>query len=283
MSTTFSWVTADDETVSLDGSEGIQLLIPVIGLDVPPVERQVEQRVAFDGGVTFRSRVPPRPFSLPLYIDENVASLRNVARWFANPAGRGTLIATIGGIDRTLENVEYRGGLEGEYAETSGLGWRLVTVDMEAMDPWWQGPVQTTLLNIGAVTTFDNAAVTFDDPLTPFDGGNATILAVSGDTYSFPKFVITGPFTTLVLDGGNQGETVVLAGPLAAGEQIVIDSTPGNRGPMLNGGLVNWNLLTVGSRLWTLVNPSDTVSSSATGTTGASSVEVRWRNRYLAP
>lgn len=284
--TTFSWLSGAGETVPLDGTSGVTLALPVLGLDVPPVELQTEQRIAYDGGVVFRYRIPDRPFSLPLYVDESATSIRNVARWFANPVAPGKLTATTGGEDRTLENVFYESGLEGEYSGNGGGGalpWRMVTVNMRAMDPWWQGPIQSTALNVGAVTAFDDAAVTFDASTTPFDGGNATAIPVSGDTYSFPLFVITGPFTTLALDGGNLGETVVLSAALAAGSQITIDSTPGDRGPKLNGGDVDWSLITSGSRLWTLTNPSDTVAASATGTTGASAVEIRWRNRYLVP
>lgn len=285
--TTFAWQTATGETVPLDGTSGVNLLLPLLGLDVPPVERQIEQRVAFDGGVTFRYRVPQRRFTLGMDINEASVSMRQVARWFVQPGQHGTLVATTGGVDRTLETVEYAGGLEGEYSTTNGgiaaLPWRQVAVDFEAMDPWWYGPLQTTALNVGAVTAFDDAAVTFDAVTTPFDGGNSTTVAVSGDVYAFPKFVITGPFTTLALDGGNLGETIVLAAALAAGNVIEIDSTPGDRGPRLNGGDVDWTLITPGSRLWTLTTPSDTVSISATGTTGASAVELRWRNRYLTP
>lgn len=283
---TWRWVTGVGETVQLDGTAGIGLRRGVVGLDVPPVELQTESRIAYDGGVVYRKRVPQRPFSLPLFVNGTTATIRDVARWFANPSAPGTLIATNGGQDRTLENVFYQSGLEGEYSETAGGGafpWQQTTVNLLAMDPWWQGPIQSTALNVGAVTAFDDAAVTFDASTTPFDGGNATAIPVSGDTYSFPLFVITGPFTTLALDGGNLGETVVLSAALAAGSQITIDSTPGDRGPKLNGGDVDWSLITSGSRLWTLTNPSDTVAASATGTTGASAVEIRWRNRYLVP
>jgi hypothetical protein len=284
--TTFHWITATGETVPLDGSTGVTLILPVVGLDVAPVVLEIEQRIAYDGGVVFRYRVPPRPFSLPLDVDEAVASMRDVARWFAAPvASGGTLVATTDSIERTLETVVYEAGLEGEYSGNGGGGglpWRQVTLNLLAMDPWWYGPVDSDTLNIGTVTAFD-AAIAFDDVLTPFDGGDTTLLAVAGDAPAFPRFVIDGPFTTLTLDGAQTGETIELAAPLASGDQIVVDSTPGNRGPVLNGGVVDWSLLTSGSRLFQLATPSDTVSVNATGTTGASMVTIHWRDRYLTP
>lgn len=294
MVTTFSWTTPTGTVVPLDGSAGVSLLLPILGLDAPPLTWGLEDRLAYDGTVAFRVRAEERPISLPLLIDTDDISMSAVVRMFAPITDTltgvviagGTLTATTGGVSRTLENVIYESGFEGEYSATAGGGglpWRQVTLNLNALDPYWFGPLNSQVLNIGAVTAFDDATVLFDASTTPFDGGNSTAVPVAGDTFSFPIFVINGPFSTLILDGPETSESIRLAAPLADLNQIVIDGTPGNRGPKLNGGLVDWSLISAGSRIFPLGMPSATVSISGTGTGGNSSVEMRWRNRYMTP
>lgn len=281
---TLTWQTGDGTVVPLDGTEGVAVLNGTAGFDVPPVELQIEQRVAFDGGVVFRRRMPPRPVTLRLELDETVMTMRQLAAMFADPSASGTLIATTNAVERTLESVVYESGLEGDSSSDRGygLGWRDVTVGLLAMDPWWLGPQETADLNFAAATGF-NAAVGFNDSLTPFNGGDSKTVPVAGDTAAFPVFVIDGPFTTLTVVHPASLESIELSAALADGDQIVIDATPGNRGPRLNGGDVDWSLLTPASRLFTLVPTADTVSINSTGSSGNSAVEVRWRNRYLVP
>ena len=285
--TTFRWVTAADETVLLDGSQGVKLTRPATGLDVPPVELQVEQRISASGGVVFHHRMSPRPFTLSLLIDETVVSMRDVARRFAFPSTTGgTLVATTDGTERSLETVIYESGLEGEYSASAGggaFGWRITSLNMVAMDPWWYGPYLATALNFGAVTTFNDPAVDFDDPLTPFNGGDATQVPVAGDVEADTLFVVTGPFDALQLEGLSTGETVELTGTVATGDTLTINSAVGERGPRLNSGAIDWSLITPASRLFRLPYPAGTVTVSATGSDADSGLLLHWRNRYLTP
>jgi hypothetical protein len=293
------WQTGDGQVVPLDDTAGIKVLRGVTGLGVAPVEAAREERVGDDGAVSFRRRRGVRPFTIPIQIDTAVISFEAAAALFepvllppvvAGGAPRlqgGTLIATNGGGERSLEGVSYDTGMEDEWSDTAGgigdWSWKQFRgLTLTADDPWWYGPLESITLNIAAETPIDDASTLIDDPNTPIDGGSSTTVPVAGQADAYARFVIDGPFTTLILSGPN-GETNELAASLADGDQIVIDWTPSRRGPRLNGGRVSWSLLTASHQRFVLGRPSTVVSVSATGTTANSNVDLLWRNRYLTP
>lgn len=293
MSLTFTSV--DGAVWPLDGTTGVTALEGGEGFFEIPVELGLEDLVAFDGASLYRSRFAPRRLVLPLLLSDSTEILsvwrRLSSALLARPISPlpgvgsrgGTLTYDGPGGQRTLENVVF------ESADRSMTGYDLqasrddkMVVSLLALDPWWYGPIESTTMNLAAGTPID-AAIPIDDPNTPMDGGDSTQVTVAGDELSFPTFVIDGPFTTLTLDGPTTGETITLAGALADGDQIVVDASPLNRGPRLNGDPVSWQLLTPTSRLFLLPRPVAVVSMNATGTGANSRVELRWRNRYMTP
>ena len=251
--TTFAWVTPAGVTVPLDGSAGVTLVMPVEGLDVPPVTWGLEDRVAGDGAIAYSLRAEERPISLRLIIDTDDVSMREVARMFApvlstqgiDTAG-GTLIATTDSQERTLENVIYEGGLEREYSANGGGGaltWRDVTVRLLALDPLWYGPVESDTLNVGTVTTFDSASVTFDDPDTPFDGGDSTEIPVAGDMISFPVRD-RRPVHHVGLERAGHRRNHRTRRSVGGRDQIIVNANPVSRGPTLTVATITWSLIT---------------------------------------
>lgn len=281
------FVSGDGSVWTLDGTDTVTALEGAEGLFEIPIELGLEQRIDADGAVVFTRRLAARRVLLPLLLRQPGGVVLTVWRSLMRAlyALNGTLTYTDpSATERTLEGVTL------ESPDRSMSGWDLgaqeddvITVSLLAADPWWYGPTTSTFLNLGAVTLSDDAAVSSNDPATPADGGGSTQIANGGDEVALPRFVITGPFDSLTLLGVDTGERIQLAAPLLAGNQIVIDSTPLNRGPTLNGGKVTWQLITDQSRLFLLPRPSATVSINAVGTTGASSVEIQWRTRYLTP
>jgi hypothetical protein len=105
---------------------------------------------------------------------------------------------------------------------------------------------------------------------------------VDGDAAASPITTIVGPFDTLQV-GIAGGQTFELAAALAGGDTIIVDTNQGNRGPRRNAGPIDWSLLTPASRLWDLPLGNSVLNAAATGDSGASLIEVSWRERWLTP
>lgn len=284
MSTDFVWVAADGRTVELNQANGYKVLAGASGLDAPPVELFPEARTTGDGSVLVKRRTGVRSLALPIFVNTG-GSPRTAVSLLADVfRGPGTLrVSTDGSTFRDLRGVYYETGLEGDEARGLSLPgvWRKVVVSLQAFDPWWYGDSVGQSMTLGGTTPFDDA-VGFDDPVTLFNGGDSTVFTVDGHADAFPVWTITGPFTTLTVEvaGSSQFE---LAAPLAGGSTITVDSRPQSRGPSLDGGGVDWSLLTAGSRLPVMPTGSTSVSVLTTGTTGDSVVSADFEPRWLTP
>lgn len=277
---TLTWIAADNTATTLDGTTGFAVLYGSIGLDAPPTDMNLAAYLSSDGSVLVKRRHPHRRVALPMYLNTGSAetAVGQAAAFFQGP---GTL-RHVGVNTRDLTNVIYEAGMEGDWSVdlAPNGAWRKLVVSLVALDPWWYGASTSASLTFAAAVAFD-AAITFDNAIG-FDGSDANPVTVAGDATAFPITTITGPFTTLLV-GIAGGQTFQLAAALAAASTIVVDSTPGNRGPRLNGGAIDWSLLTPASRLWELPVGSSVLNAAATGNTGASLVEVAWRERWLTP
>ena len=279
MTRTMTWIdAAGGETNISDGSAGITLLDNPVGLEVPTPTNNIDEYAAFDGGVIINRRRPVRQIALAVYIEHATrveTMIEQVASMFQGP---GQLRWTDGLQSRTLKQVIYEGGLDGSGIFT--LRERVPVISLLALDPWWYGAQQSTVIPFAAPTSFD-AALAFSS-LFPFDGGGSVAVPIDGDGDVWPTFTVTGPETTLTIGSG--GITWQLAAPLAAGHTIVVDHRPGSRGPSLDGAPIDWSLLTEASRLFALAAGTGTsVIIGASGTTGASTVTMTWEPRHLTP
>jgi hypothetical protein len=283
MTLTITCTTATGATVELnDVASGCRVLKGAAGLDAPPVFNNIGQYLSSDGGVLVKMRRQVRPIILPLFLTDATRVQTKVASIAAALVGPSTITISDGTITRSLLNVIYEAGLEGVRSNemAGGETWRKFAVSLLALDPWWYGASTSTALTFAAAVAFD-AAIAFD-AVVGFSGSDANPVTIVGDAPASPITTIVGPFTTLQV-GIAGGETFTLSSALAAGETIIVDTTPGNRGPRLNAGAIDWSLLTPSSRLWELPLGSSVLNSGSTGSTGASSVQVEWRERWLTP
>jgi len=256
----------------------------VAGLDAPPVELNRSARTSGDGSVLVKRRSGDRYVTLPMYINTGSAvrsAISHLADVFRGP---GQFRVSENETDyRTLRDVYYDTGLAGE--ESSDLGmlgvWRKVVVSLVALDPWWYGNAVEREMTFGGTTAFDVAA-TFNNGTVPFDGGNSTTFQVVGHADAYPVWTIEGPFTslTVVKEGAGAG-SFQLAAALADGDTLTVDTRPGSRGPSMNGGGVNWSLLTAASSLPTFVPGTVSVSVGSAGSDAGSSVTATYEPRWL--
>lgn len=281
---TLEWHGDDAYTVVFDGTTGVSVGEGVLGVDAPPIDLNLSPYLSSDGSVLVKARKPERRVVLPLlFVEQTSGGARAEMSALLRSLVRGGTLRYTGPNVRDLLSVRYESGAE-EGGTGKDAGTRtdeFYVISLLALDPWWYGASQSTALTFSAPVPFNNAGTTFN-AVVGFDGSDANPVTVIGDASVFPTVTITGPFTTLLV-GFAGGQTFQLTAALAAGSTIVVDSRPGNRGPRLNAGPIDWGLLTPASRLWELPVGFSVLNAGATGNTGASSVEVSWRQRWLTP
>lgn len=280
MTIILTWRDANNVATVLSEANGYKVLRPTMGLGVAPPQNTIEPYIAFDGAALMNRRRNTQSVILPILVRHATRAqtlIEALASMLNN--GPGQLEYADGLNTRYLKNVIYDGGLSGNLSDAPNPLWRKIAVSLLALDPWWYGPGNSVTVTVTAVTAFD--AVVGFDLFIPFDGGSTAGVAVVGDTDAYPVVTVTGPAATLTV--GTGGLFWSIQDPLLAGDVLVVDHRPGSRGPVKNGGLVDWSLLSEASRLWTLPAGTDSVITGSTGTSGATSVVIAFEPRYLTP
>lgn len=276
---TLTWRAADGTETPLDGSTGILVTRGPVGFDLPTPTLTIDNFVSADGAAFISQRRGPRLLAFPMFLRATrVQSL--VAQLFTMFARPGTLIWSDSTNTRELRGVVYEGGLGGDLSVPASPSWRRIgPAQMLALDPWWYGAEESQTLSIAAPTAF-NAAVAFSAAI-PFNGGASASVAVTGDVDAYPVITVYGPADEVTVGcGGLEWQTDVV---LSSGDVMTIDARPGSRGPRLNGGGVDWSLLTESSRLWPLPADTTSVVVGTVGSTGATAVSMTWEPRYATP
>jgi len=281
----FVWIAEDGRITELSPANGYTILAGVMGLDAPPVQLSTDARTEGDGSVLVKRRTGVRYVSLPMYV--NTGSHIRLAMSLLSDVFRGPgqlRVSDDGTNYRTLRSVFYDFGMEGD--ESKGVSmphaWRKFVVSLQALDPWWYATAQTQTLNLGAGSEFSASGIDFDEASEPFDGGESTTFQVGGHADAYPIWTLEGPLDTCtVVVAGEQ--TFQIAAALADAETITIDTRPATRGPSLNGGAINWSLLTAASRLPTFPAGSVSVAVAVTGSDAGSAVSVEYEPRWLTP
>lgn len=279
MTRVMTWRDSTGAATVFDGSAGIFIYGKPLGLEAPTPVNTVEDYIAFDGAALTNRRRNVRPMALPIML-EHATRVETVTATLASiiTKGAGQLQIADGTNTRYLKNVIYESGINGA-GDVSVELHRTLVLSLIALDPWWYDPAVPVALPIGAATAFD-AAVAFDAVL-PFDGGASVSTVVVGDTDAFPVITVNGPATSITVGAGGLDWTTAVA--LGASDVLVVDTRPGSRGPRLNGGAVNWALLTAASRLWTLPVGTTSVIVGVAGSTGATSATLSYEPRWSTP
>lgn len=280
MTITLTWTDANGVATPLTAANGFTLMKGALGLGAPSPQNALESYVALDGSALVNRRFDVKAVTLPLYVQHATRAQTLISQLASMFQGPGELQYADGVNTRRLKQVIYDAGLSGDLSKASSKTWRLVPVSLIALDPWWYDTATLAALPASTAPTAFDAAISFDAAV-PFDGGSSVTVAVPGDTDAFPVITVVGPITSLTVTCAGLAWTIVTA--LGASDVLVVDSRPGSRGPRLNGGSVDWSLLTAASRLWNLPNGSPSVIVSATGTSGATSISMTYEPRYLTP
>lgn len=216
-------------------------------------------------------------------------ALAELARCIDPVAGAVTLtVARPDASVRTL-TARYSTGLEQLTMAWCGAAEISGAVALRAHDPYWRSdvaPLTFDPIADGTTTTatdWDAAGAGWNDALVPFNGfGGSDLLATvdnAGDVETWPVFTVTGPATEVRWHNLTTG-TVWRIDSLAAGQTLVVDTTPGVRTVSIDGRNA-YGRLVAGSTLWGLSRGDNTIVVRLAGSTGATTSQMAFAPRYL--
>ena len=120
----------------------------------------------------------------------------------------------------------------------------------------------------------------------PFDINSATGIGAfsvqnNGDVETWPIWVFTGPGQNPTLTNQTTGEILHLILTLSAGQVLTIDTRPGIKTITREDGSNQYGNLDPTSILWSLRPSLTAITAAFTSTTSASSVALRFKQRWL--
>lgn len=152
---------------------------------------------------------------------------------------------------------------------------------LQAADPFWYDTnyISYTLSPSGTVLFFQNPFLPVH--LSPSSASGAFSVENLGQAEAWPKWVITGPGNTIVLTNVTTGEVLTINITLASSSQILtVDTNPGNPSVTREDGSNQWSAITSTSSLWSLAEGHNDITLSMAGTSGASQLQLQYRQRW---
>lgn len=291
MTELYQWIENNGGAHNLSGgADGADVPRGPTGLYMPPI-RRTDEIVPLQPGNRHRSVLHDAghvlvPIMFQATTESDLRSLiRTWLRRFDPTRGDGRLRIT--GPDTTVRELTcgYVSGLEGDEGDqTRWPGKQLAVVTFVASDPYWADIADST----HSWTTGAASATFF--PFFPLQLGTSQVFGTSsitnvGDVATFPVWVVTGPGSMLTLTNHTTGRALAWNGTLGAGEQIVIDTRPGNqtgapKSVVKNDGTNQFGLLSAYD-FWPFEPGVNVVEIELAGASGASTVQALWRARYL--
>lgn len=256
------------------------------GLWAPSYEVTAERYAGIDGTTVQAIRAAESQPTLGLFIRaDSKQAFRQKARALVHAlrpkAGIGRLTVTTDWGDSRSLACYCVGGLEGDMAPGvlgPGPHWRMV-LKFYAPSPWWEGAEQEVAFTLG-----DALNVFFPiPPVRPAGSlvaGQFTVDLSDTDSPTYPRWTVTGPGSTLVLENVTTGRAIQVNATLAADEVLVIDTRPGFQSVQLTDGTNLMGSLASDPALWPLVEGVNTVSVSLASATAASRIQGTFRPRY---
>lgn len=252
-----------------------------------------EDQVPGQPGTVFRNVVhEARDFTIRIvYTAATDAALRTVLRASMasmNPLrGNGTIRVTSPVGDVREIACRYKAGLEfKEVADSSGPTMQTCDVTFHAFDPYWRDVSDISqTFTIGAGPVFFPI---FPIRLTSSQIAVDTTITNDSDVDAWPVWQLQGPGGAIRLSNLTTGRfTIFLLTVLGSGESMSIDTRPTNQSPTgktiyrQDGKNLFYDLDPM-SALWPLVPGPNAVRLEMTGSTGASSLSLNWRRKWLA-
>jgi hypothetical protein len=261
------------------------------GLDMPPREVIRQPLPGLDGAQLREIRTLEREVFLPIWLASSTSHQHYLERRdaladlfqyryvdYKAEAGTLDLVATSTRGERTLRCV-YLGGMTSAMRPNEGPYWAKLGVTLLAVQPYWVGGNwQTATLQLGAEP----------DPFAGFELqlsssvvlGSGIAISIGGDVPSWPVIQVTGPATTVTVEG--PGLLVSIPDGLGSGETARIVTDPRNRTATFDGDK-DWSR--VGPlTTWAPLNPGNiTLDVLLTGATSSTSATISGSTLYERP
>lgn len=160
-----------------------------------------------------------------------------------------------------------------------------------AFDPVWYNPIDTsTLVTIDPADQHLVFPITF--PIQFGLGGTfySETITYTGSWESYPRFIITGPYNSVIITNQSTGIALSLTVPISAGQSRTIDLTPGAISIVDENGVNQFGDLGDGSNLvdWNIrpdplvAGGQNVVIAQIFGNDVTSSFTVEYNERYFA-
>lgn len=276
-------------SVRLDNTSGWRLHEGPEGRFMPPVALEMDEPPGEPGGRIRSIRHRARELVIPITLDADDpatarAALRTMLRFLDPTRGDSAVrIRSPLGDERELL-CRYVSGLEGDEGNTDpALTEYRFSIKMRAPWPYWTDLTdETQAWSSGVPVSFF--------PFLPLNLSGSQVIGNTaidnaGDVESWPVWTITGPGNDFVARNLTTGRVLRWSGTLLASEVLTIDTRPGQLSTVpktvrLQDGTNQFGSLSERD-LWPLAAGVQTVQVELAAATGASAVQMAWRQNWL--
>ena len=262
------------------------------GFGLAPMHRITQRGPMQNGDSDVDFRLDPRIMQVPLFvattsIDEYYTARGRLLEVFSPTNGGGVVTVTTSAWTRSI-NVKVLGGMSFDTDPQVGYALRAV-IQLRADDPTWYDAYgyEATLTSpiLGTPTPYPKPN---EVPYGSAGIGGITNILYEGTWICYPVLTAVGPLTDLTITDG-LGHVISIDTPIPASTYISIDLKYGAKTVVDQDGVNRFAWLDINSDLtnWALypspfvVGGINTISVSATGTDGDSSVSINWLPRYI--
>lgn len=275
------WTGADGTVWDLLADDAPVLLRALTGIGTPPVERWRQQSVTAPGSRRRGSRWLDREIGMTVEITRKSSAewVATDEAWHAglDPDVPGRLQITWGGRTRWVEATLAEES-EPMDRDPTIRGTQLSIVTLAA-DPLWHGdPVRRSFGNEASRPFFAVAP-----NVLGISAGTISTATITnpGDEPTWPVWTVTGPCASVTV--GTDAGTVVVAGAVASGDQLIIDTRPDRQTIRLANGTDRAGVVT--SAVWAPVpaGADADLTIAATSTGSGFGVDVVLDTLYRRP
>jgi hypothetical protein len=275
-----------------DRGAGFDVQVGVAGLDSPTWTHHLDESPAVDGAFWRGSRADSRRIIFRVFVhggsrSEALERRRALIRAFSPHRGMGTLVvAEPDGTYRSIDGYK-SAGMEGDLSpEEAGGTWAKYTVELTCPQPYFYGPARQLSFGNDAQPAFLPLLLPFRLPTARLIGDASALN--DGDVPAWPQWTAHGPLTRVYLrnrrmfDAGLPGHTLDLTVTRTAGQSVTIDTRPGRKTIVDDGGVNRWSGLADGSALWPLLEGDNDITITLDGAGSGTRADLTYEPRHLS-
>lgn len=277
---TISLVGSNGDTIALTDTGDFVLASGVTGFGIPSTSVRIDDS-AGDGGTWRNTKRGVRDLDLPIVIlgtdrGDVETKLRRLAKLLQNANGATTIRADYSDGTSLSLKAFYVGGAETQFGSDAGLTYCKWVIQMQAPQPYWETStsqsfsISTGNTGRGLLPKLSKLRVSSSQTLGVVTVNN------TGDVDTYPKWVIRGPVTNVVVSNGSQSFS--FPAPILGGVSYTVDTATGEVTD--DGGANIYALLGSAPKLFSLPPGITTVSVTGTDATADTRITCLYSPRY---